>query len=126
MATAEERMKILEMVREGKISPEEGARLLQAIQSGAKRAGQANRDGGRDPRWLHIRVTDLKTGQAKVNVNIPMGLVSVGIKMGARFAPTNANFDYKEVMDAIRSGATGKLVDMEDQTEGERVEIWSE
>src|SRR5260221_1216918 len=99
MATAEERMKILEMVREGKISPEEGARLLQAIQSGAKRAGQANRDGGRDPRWLHIRVTDLKTGQAKVNVNIPMGLVSVGIKMCARFAPTNANFDYKEGID---------------------------
>jgi len=30
------------------------------------------------------------------------------------------------VMDAIKSGATGKIVDIEDQDEGERVEIWIE
>ena len=121
MATAEERLKILDMVREGKISPEEGARLLQALQSGGKKAA-----GGRDPRWLRVRVTDLRTGQAKVNVNIPMSLVNVGIKMGARFAPTSVDFNYGEVMEAIKSGTTGKIVDMEDQTEGERIEIWSE
>ncbi len=121
MATAEERMKILEMVQAGKISPEEGARLLQALQAGSKKASN-----GRDPRWLRIRVTDLKTGQAKVNVNIPMSLVSVGIKMGARFAPSGHDINYSEVMDAIKSGTTGKIVDIEDQSEGEHVEIWSE
>jgi hypothetical protein len=121
MATAEERMKILDMVREGKISAEEGARLLQALQSGEKKT-----QSGRDPRWLRVRVTDMRTGQTKVNVNIPMSLVNVGIKMGARFAPVGANFDYAEVMEAIKNGTTGKIVDLEDQTEGERVEIWSE
>ena len=114
MVTSEERLKILEMIREGKISAEEGARLLQALQTGAKKA-----TGGRDPRWLRIRVTDTKTGQTKVKVN-------VGIKMGARFAPSGANFNYDEVMSAIKNGAMGKIVDLEDQTEGERVEIWSE
>ena len=34
-----------------------------------------------------MRVTDTRSGKNKVNVNIPMGLVNVGIKMGARFAP---------------------------------------
>ena len=121
MATVEERMKILEMVREAKISPEEGARLLQALQAGDKKG-----TNGRDPRWLHIRITDLSTGQAKVNVNIPMSLVSVGIKMGARFAPSSANINYAEVMEAVRAGNSGKIVDIEDQDEGERVEIWSE
>ncbi len=121
MATAEERMKILDMVREGKVSPEEAARLLQALQAGNKKAAS-----GRDPRWLRVRITDVKTGRTKVSVNIPMSLVSVGIKMGARFAPTNANFDYQSVMDAIKSGATGKIVDIEDQDEGERVELWIE
>src|SRR5256885_721615 len=106
MATVEERMKILDMVREGKISPEEGARLLQALQAGAKKGSDL-----RDPRWLRVRVTDIKSGRTKVNVNIPMSLVSVGIKMGARFAPTSSSFNYAEVMDAIRSGATGKIVD---------------
>ncbi len=121
MATAEERMKILDMVREGKVSAEEGARLLQALTVGGKKAG-----GGRDPRWLRVRITDIASGRTKVSVNIPMSLVSVGIKMGARFAPTNANFDYQNVMDAIKSGASGKIVDIEDQDEGERVEIWIE
>ena len=121
MATAEERMKILDMVRDGKISPEEGARLLQALQAGAKRTTST-----RDPRSLKVRITDLNSGRAKVSVNIPMSLVTVGIKMGARFAPTNSNFDYNEVMDAIKSGTTGKIVDMEDHNEGERIEIWIE
>lgn len=122
MATSEERMRILDMVREGKISAEEGTRLLQALQAGAKRNTQAIRD----PRWLRIRVTDLRTGQAKVNVNIPMSLVNVGIKMGARFAPSGTDINYHEIMDAIKSGATGKILDIENQPESERVEIWSE
>ncbi len=121
MATVQERMQILEMVREGKISPEEGTRLLHALAAGGKKPGTA-----RDPRWLRIRVTDLKTGQTKVNVNIPMRLVSVGIKMGARFAPAGSNFDYGEVMEAIKAGTSGKIADIENQGEGERVEIWSE
>src|SRR5882672_3514887 len=98
MTTAEERMKILDMVRDGKVSAEEAARLLQALQSGAKKG-----TGGRDPRWLRVRVTDIQSGRTKVSVNVPMSLVSVGIKMGARFVPTNSNFDYQSVMDAIKS-----------------------
>ena len=119
MSTKEERMKILAMISEGKVSSEEGARLLHALQRGT-RVGNA----GRDPRTLRVRITDIKSGRKKVSVNIPMSVVSVGIKMGARFAPTNADFDYKDVMDAIKSGVTGKIVDFDDQDEGERVEIW--
>ena len=122
MATSEERVKILEMIREGKINAQEGARLLQALQSNAKKGTETTRD----PRWLRVRVTDLKTSQAKVNVNLPMSLVSVGIKMGARFAPTSANFNYGEIMDAIKGGATGKVADIEDLDKGERVEVWVE
>ena len=35
MATSEERMQILKMVEEGKLSAEEGARLLAALSAGA-------------------------------------------------------------------------------------------
>ncbi len=122
MVSSEERMKILDMVREGKISAEEGARLLTALQAGSKK-GESS---GREPRWLRVRVTDLTTNRTKVSVNIPMGLVNVGMKMGARFVPSNANFDYQGIMDAIKSGETGKIVDYEDATEAERVEVWIE
>jgi len=53
MATAEERMKILDMVPGCKISPEEGTRLLQALQAGAKKGTNT-----RDPRALKVRITD--------------------------------------------------------------------
>jgi hypothetical protein len=74
-----------------------------------------------------VRVTDLATGKSKVNVNIPMGLVSVGMRMGARFAPAMAGIDAEQVMAAaIRQGVQGKVVDVEDLDDGERVEIYVE
>jgi hypothetical protein len=124
MTTAEERLRILQMIQEGKITAEEGANLLQALGGAGK--GKPPTPPTRDPRLLRVRITDLNTGKTKVNVNIPMGLVNVGVKLGARFAPTHANLDYDEIMDAIKSGASGKLADVEDLESGEHVEIWVE
>ncbi len=121
MSTAEERLKILEMIREGKLSAEEGARLLQALNVGAKKAQTGS---GREPRWLRVRVTDVQSGKTTVNVNLPMSLVNVGVRMGARFIPKESNFDAEGVMDQIRGGAVGKVVDME--SNGEHVEVWVE
>jgi hypothetical protein len=127
MATAEERMKILKMVEEGKISAEDGAKLLAALSESRKSAGTpAPGPTGGEARWFRVRVTDLATGKTKVNVNIPMGLVNVGIKMGARFAP---NFDSEQmaaIAEALKSGALGKIVETTDEENGERVEIFVE
>ncbi|MEJ2746375.1 MAG: hypothetical protein P8183_00415 [Anaerolineae bacterium] len=111
MATTEERMQILKMIEEGKISAGDGAELLK---------------GASAPRWFRVRVTDMATGRAKVNVNIPMGLVNVGIKMGARFAPEVEGVNYNEIMEAIQSGQQGKIMDVTDEEDGERVEIFVE
>lgn len=124
MTTAEERMRILQMIHEGKITAEEGARLLQALSSG--RPPSPPPPPARDPRMLRVRITDLNTGKTKVNVNIPMSLVNVGIKLGARFTPNYADVDYDEIVEAIKTGATGKLVDVEDIESGEHVEVWVE
>ena len=123
MTTAEERMRILQMIQEGKVTAEEGARLLQALGSSSRPASPAP---ARDPRLLRVRITDLASGKTKVNVNIPMSLVTVGIKLGARFTPHSANVDYDEILEAIKGGTSGKLVDMEDVTSGEHVEVWVE
>ena len=124
MTTSEERMRILQMIQEGKVTAEEGARLLQALGSSGKQAGSAS--PRRDPRLLRVRITDLNSGKTKVNVNIPMSLVNVGIKLGARFTPSGADVNYDEIMDAIQSGASGKVVDLEDAESGEHVEVWVE
>ena len=124
MSTAEERMRILQMIQEGKVTPEEGANLLAALNSGA-RPGTTSASAP-EPRMLRVRITDLRSGKTKVNVNIPMGLVNVGLKLGARFVPTSSGVDYDEIMTAIKSGASGKVADIEDGESGEHVEIWVE
>lgn len=123
MSMHNERMQILGMIQSGQISAEEGAKLLAALKSGGKET-QAT-DAGQ-PRWFRVRITDLKSGKSKVNVNIPMTLVNVGIKMGARFVPDAEGVNYEELADAIRGGAQGKVIDVEDDEREERVEIFVE
>lgn len=126
MATTEERMQILRMIEEGKISASEGAELLRALEK--KDAGSSSEPlrGASEPRWFRVRITDLGTGRNKVNVNIPMGLVNVGMKMGARFAPEMEGVDYEELMEAVRAGKQGKVIDITDNEDGERIEIFVE
>jgi len=124
MALKEERMQILKMIEDGTITADEGAKLLAALEEGAGK-GEQIAPGGQ-ARWMRIRVTDLNTGRAKVNVNLPMGLVSLGVKMGARFAPEMEDIDLDEVIQAIKDGAQGKIVEVEDEEDNERVQIYIE
>ncbi len=128
MATVEERMKILKMIEEGKITAEDGAKLLAALAESRKTpsAPLSLTGAGSEARWFRVRVTDLATGKTKVNVNIPMGLVNVGIKMGARFAPDLDAEQMEALAEALKSGATGKLLDVTDDEDGEHVEIFVE
>ena len=130
MASAEERMQILKMIQDGKITAEEGAKLLQALSAGSKaekRPPAPPQPGAPgDPRWFRVRVTDMRSGKNKVNVNIPMSLVNVGLKMGARFAPNMEGVNLEELMTAIKSGASGKVMDVTYEESGEHVEIYVE
>ena len=126
MATSEERMQILKMIEEGKISASEGAELLRALEKDNATKTNEPLKGASAPRWFRVRVTDTATGKSKVNVNIPMGLVNVGMKMGARFVPEMEGVDFDELAEAIQSGASGKVMDVIDEEEGERVEIFVE
>ncbi|NLG96588.1 MAG: DUF2089 domain-containing protein [Chloroflexi bacterium] len=146
MATTEERMKILQMVAEGKITPEDAAQLLEAInaaqQPGGPRAGAragykaeyGPRPGepadptrlGHKPRWLRVRVTDTESGRPRVNVRLPISMVSVGLKMGSRFAPQVEGLDPEQLMSIIESGEMGQIVDVYDEEDGEHVEVFLE
>jgi len=124
MATPDERMKILKMLEEGKLSAEEAARLLKAL--GKAKPERRSPPPGSEAKWLRVRVTDLKSGRTSVNVNLPMSLVNVGLKLGAQFVPDTEGIDFRQVQEALRAGLTGKIVDVEDVEEGQRVEIYVE
>jgi|CXWL01.1.fsa_nt_gi hypothetical protein len=130
MATIEERMKILKMIEEGKINAEEGAKLLAALADSRRTPPSASLSAaslaGGSARWLRIRVTDSVTGKTKVNVNLPMGLVDVGLKIGARFAPEIDSEQMDAINQALKSGLSGKIIDVTDEEDGEHVEIFVE
>jgi hypothetical protein len=127
MTTTEERMQILKMVAEGKITAEEGTHLLAVLEPGGKeKPVRTAFDSPSAPRWFRVRVTDLETGRNKVNVNLPMSLVEVGTRMGARFAPELEGMDFNQIVEQIKGGAQGKIIEVEDLEGGERVEIYVE
>ncbi|HUS83580.1 MAG TPA: hypothetical protein VMX56_00425 [Anaerolineales bacterium] len=119
-----ERLKILKMIDEGKITAEEGTQLLGALKKQEK-----HRSGGTEgeARWLRIRVSDLNSGKETVRVNLPIGLVNIGMKMGARFVP---EIEEEAVMEdlakALTQGVAGKIIDIVDEADGQRVEIFIE
>lgn len=125
MATVEERLKVLKMVEAGQITAEEAERLLAALgddRPGSDKTGAA----GSASRWFRVRVTNQATGKAKVNFNLPIGLLDVGLKVGAHFAPEVYETDLGRVINAIKSGASGKIVDVMDVADGDHVEVFVE
>lgn len=124
MATTEERMKILTMIREGKITAAEGAKLLAALSAGERSHRPHPTKPTGQPRWFRVRVTDLTSGKTKVSVNIPFGLMEWGMQIGAQFAPEVANLDFAQLKEMFKSGVEGKIVDVIDEEDGEHVEIF--
>lgn len=142
MATSEERRKILQMLAEGKISTTEAADLLGSVKVSGAVEGDENqteavpevekpavveksrRRTQRDPRWLHIRVADLKSGRSKVAVNIPLQLVKIGAQLGSGFAPELEKIDWG-LLNSSLAGEEGRaLVDIRDEQDGEHVQIY--
>ena len=73
-----------------------------------------------------MRVTDTHTGRARVNIRLPITVVTTGFRLGARFSPEVEGLDMKMLMDAIRNGETGQIVDVYDENDGEHVEVFLE
>ncbi len=123
MASVEERMKILKMIEEGKVSAEEGAKLLAALSNANRPLGGLAASGAK---WLRVRVTEVATGRSKATVQIPISLMEAGMKIGAHFAPEIDGVNMDQLMEALRAGMTGKIIDVVDDEDGEHVEIFVE
>ena len=126
MVTSEERMKILKMISDGKISAEEGSKLISTLSKRSKKTEKAAKRSLAS-QMLRVRVTDLSTGKTKVNVNVPMKLVDAGLNIAAQFTPEMENAQMMEaVKEALSENMTGKIVDVIDEEDREHVEIFIE
>lgn len=118
------RASILDQVAAGQMTAEEAARVLGRPAAVARPSPeQLEHLKGR---WLHIRVTRLSTGAARATINLPLTWVAIGMQIGARFEHRIAGVDWAEVTELINSGADGRLVEVENLDDDERVEIFVE
>jgi predicted DNA-binding ArsR family transcriptional regulator len=126
MVTSEERMKILKMISDGKITAEEGSKLLGALAQRSQKSKKASKHS-LSGQWLRVRVTDMSSGKTKVNVNVPMKLVDAGLNIAAQFTP---DMEDGQMMDAVKEALAenirGKIVDIIDEEDQEHVEIFIE
>ena len=115
-----ERMQILKMLEQGQVSAQEAGELLAALEKpGAKPRPEAMRG-----RRLRVQVIELSSGKSRVNVTVPLSMVDVALRMGARFVPKTSELDPQRILQAIHSGDKGLIIEYEDRESDERVEVY--
>ena len=143
---SEEKLKILQMIQEGKINAAEGLELLKALEeteepAGLNKSAAATISPNLANRFLRVRV--YTENNTKVNVNLPLGLLKVASKFanfGTRVIPEAAReemhrkgidldqIDFEELVEQINQGlVNGKIVDIDanDPKEGQvKVEVY--
>lgn len=152
---SDERMAILRMLEENKISATDAVELLNAVANGKKvnpdpqsiddkpqydwstetetEADIADEEPVKSEvvskgnfRFFRVRVTDTNSGRRKVMVTIPYGLMEWGMKIGSQFSPEVSKINMADFNELLSSGIEGKLVDVMDEESGEHVEVFVE
>ena len=118
---SQESLEILNMVRDRKITPKEGEKLLEALEGNG-----GNKTYNNKAEFIKIKVSE-PNDKDKVNITLPLTLLSAGIKLAEKFSPEFratglTKSDIDNILIAVKSGETGKIIDVEKDT-GERVEI---
>lgn len=134
------RRDILELLGKGKITAVEAAEMLAAVgraqpvepeavkaeipvEEEPVPAATLKQTNGNGPRWLRIRVGDLKTGKNKVSINLPFGMFRFGLNMAQRFSNGMIDFDIDEMLATLQQQGDGVLVDVQDEDGNEHVQI---
>jgi len=130
---SEERLEILRLVENQTVTAEEAGRLLEALDRSDRSFSASQPTAPFTPippsppappsspgGSVRIRITDLSSGKAKINLVLPYRLVDSGVKLAKRLAPDHM-LDSKEIRRSIEDGYWGPLLDITDDEK--RVEI---
>lgn len=117
-----ERLQILKMIEEGKVTSEEGVKLLDALENTSTTTPVEREEA----KWIKIKVFD-PDDKTNVDVNIPISLINIGLKIANKVAPDFNKYgldenEIREIFESIKAGASGKIVDINSEN-GEKVEI---
>lgn len=115
-----ERFMVLQMVQDGTISTDDGARLLEAMNRAERTQSLPEPPAPPKPaKSVHIVITN-KNGDREVDLNLPVALVEVGFSIVSKFAGDKIA-EMPNIREIASSGFTGKLLDINHGSD--RIEI---
>ncbi|MGV8049129.1 MAG: hypothetical protein AB2L21_02060 [Anaerolineaceae bacterium] len=133
MTTNDERIKILTMLQEGKIDSNKAVQLLQALDNcsdpaSSTQAGtfHSGSETSHKPRYLHIKVTRTVDNKSITDIRLPISVANAGIRIGAKFSPEKYGLDKDVLLEMMKSSDTQLIVDVNDEEDGEHVQIFLE
>ncbi|HLN63602.1 MAG TPA: hypothetical protein VK464_18860 [Symbiobacteriaceae bacterium] len=113
----DERVQILRMVQEGKVSPEEAAKLLDALEQPDAKQGARQK-----ARYVRIVIVDgNRTQTIAVSAAVAKWLLQLP---GGLIVQTPGGLTPEVLADAIANGSLGKVFEAENGDQ--RVEVWLE
>jgi hypothetical protein len=125
-----DRLRILQLLEQQKITAAEAAELLAALGGRDARKRDRNRwlvDDLAPPadraRYFRVRVTDQRSGRLRTNVSVPIGMIGFGLGFARRFRHIPGVETVDDLFDAVRAGRRGTIFDVANDS-GERVEIF--
>lgn len=115
---------ILQMVKDGDISIDEAAKLLEALDVTPTQSLKTNYAKQK----LRV-IVDSANGDT-VRINVPLSLIKAGVNLATQLNVNGQPIDMKGVdmdmiMKAIEDGATGEIVDIQ-TSDGDNVKIFVE
>lgn len=126
----EEKTRILNMVAEGKVTPEQAAQLLEALEADAASQSPAFPVGDYDRKLFRIQVNS--GGGDKINLQFPVEGVKKIIKATGKLPIKMDGMegaDMDELMDAVAQclddQVTGDIITME-SADGDHIRLWVE
>ena len=124
--------RVLRLVAEGRLTADEAAPILDALDAGVARsdrdtgrarvgpdggpAGPGSGNGGPAPRFARIEVVE--SGRKAVDLRVPLSLGRRGLSL----LPGLSSAQAAEIDDAVSRGLTGPIVDIQDE-DGDGVRI---
>ena len=120
----EDRKMVLETLKEGKITAEEADKLLGELDSPVEKSLSVSNNNTLNKKFLRIRVTD-STGETNVNVNIPIALAEVGLKMvpKEKLKVNGQEISIEHILELIEEGTEGELVNADIVDKGKETKV---
>lgn len=122
----EELKKVLEMVKDGKISIDDACRIIEVMKSGEEKQDYASNI--KEKRLVRVYVA--KDGKQAVNLTIPFSFLDLMLKVGAKGKRTitiegeEIPIDIESIRNALKDpNFSGKIVDIDVPEENTKVLI---